>query len=494
VPVKDDAQLTAGLLAKSNAGFIDVYAVYAARLYDYAVGMVRDPVAAEDAVLDALLVAVDRADRLRDPMQLGVWLYALTRNECLRQLRRSGTAQALQSADEEEPTAFFTGDGAPSQAQGWARSAAATLDPQNREALDLGLRHALTQAQLAVVLGLSARRTAALVATSRAQLSRAFEATRLTNGAGHGACVELSALLSGWNGVITKSARDLIDLHKATCLACVTESRGGFDAAKQFAQLPPHPLPDHLQSHVRRAATVPSRVSARGEIAEPFFRSGFPVPLDRAGRRAGRVWVAVAGAAAVVALLVSVLLVVTRPAPGERIGGGPGAGPGIAIPATSRQSLPPPTPLPARRVSPTPSATKPSKPAPPVPTARPTPSKARPPNPTPRPSQTRPSGGRPAIQIDALFADATVGCPSRWRGTATAFIRFTTPRQVTFFWGTNSNPSRRVPMRKVNDGIYQANVNGLPLGRTVFWKVSAVIADGRTAVTGVSTVKRDRCR
>jgi hypothetical protein len=57
---------------------------YGGRLWDYGRSLLDDPDAAAAAVRDALLVAGERAGSLREPGRLAAWLYALTRNECLR--------------------------------------------------------------------------------------------------------------------------------------------------------------------------------------------------------------------------------------------------------------------------------------------------------------------------------------------------------------------------------------------------------------------------
>jgi RNA polymerase sigma factor (sigma-70 family) len=484
VPVGDDGRLLAGLLAKEAAGFNAVYAGYAGRLYDYALGMLGDEVAAEDAVLDALLVAVDRVGRLRDRQRFGVWLYALARNECLRQLRRVGHNEAVRPEGEQRTIRLnpSAGGSQPTRLQ----AAVATLDPGGREALDLTLRHSLTETQLGIVLGVSTRRAAVLAARARSMLKEAYGPPQPPR---HGTCAALEAQLEGWDGAPSRAVHDLVALHLATCQACAVASRGEPPPVEQFAALPAEPLPPHLQSQVLKAATVPSRVSARGEIAEPFQRSGFPVPLDQvSGRRGPLFWLAVA-VAALLALILTLTLggFIFRPAPSPRFTEDPTAGPVLAT------SLGPPSPV-ATTQRPAPPSALPTTAAPlPRPPAA-SPSRKPPAAPAPRDQRKGNAAGRgtgrPA-QVDPLFADATVGCPPRWRGTATAFVRFNRAERVTFLWGTDGNPSRRIPMRRVQETIYQADVTGLPLDTTVFWRVVAITVDGARTVTPVATARHD---
>ncbi len=484
--VVDDEQLLAGLLTREATGFMAVYEAYAARLYDYAVGLLENGTAAEDAVTDALLVAVDRVGLLGEPDLFGAWLYALTRNECLRQLRRGQETHALH-ADRGDDTMVvgFERDGPE-----WIRQALAAVDPSGREVLDLAFRHGLGPAQLAAVLGVSGRRAAALVGAARTRLQSEAERVRAADPA-IGLCAELRVLLVGRDGVFPPAIQDMVDIHRATCWACAAVSRGETHATHVLGTLPPVRLSPHLHASAFKAATVPSRVSARGEMAEPFRRSGFPVPLDRGRSRRGvSFWVLAAGAAvAALILLVTFGGFMFRPEPRERaverpIAGAPSASSvsDVTAPPLDWSPMPTPTPTATGAPSPTPSPTR--KASRPRPTATPT---------RPVPARTVPSGGtgRPA-QVDALFADATVGCPRRWNGTATAFVRFNTAQQVTFFWGDNANPDRRITLNKLGEATYQANVGGLPANRTVFWKVVAVTVDGKTTVTPVSTIRHDR--
>lgn len=502
LPVSDDARLLAGLRAREAAGFTDVYAVYGVRLYDYAVWLLHDPVAAEDAVLDALLVAVDRAGRLPAPERFGAWLYALTRNECLRRLRRTGQALAVRPDDDTVRTApvGMAADGlAADDAPEWIRKAAAALDARQREALDLALRHALAPAQLALVLGVSGRRVAALVAGARDRLQRAAVEIRAEDPV-LGVCAELRALLVGRDGPLPAAMIDMVGIHRAICAACGAASRGEVHAAQVFAEIPAVALPPGLHSAALRAATVPSRVSARGEMAEPFRRSGFPVSLERRDRRGGALLGAVlTGAAAAVAVVVALGWFVVWPAlddstdrpASDRVGtASPALGtPSSLIPSLTNVVVPTWRPLP----NPTASA-----PTPKAKTTTAGPRATRPRNvPVPRPPADTGGGrgtGRPA-QVDALLADATVGCPSRWRARATVFLRFNVAREVTFIWGENANPNRRVRMLKSNETLYEADITGLPLNRTVHWQVVAVTVDGHTTTTPVTTIRHDSlCR
>jgi hypothetical protein len=100
-----------------SESLLAAYEAYADRLYAYGLALLVDEDAASAAVCDAFLVAAERVTGLRDKALLGPWLYALTRNECLRR----------------RPHHNATG--------------------QRRDLVELAFRHRLTSAEIAAMLG-----------------------------------------------------------------------------------------------------------------------------------------------------------------------------------------------------------------------------------------------------------------------------------------------------------------------------------------------------
>jgi RNA polymerase sigma factor (sigma-70 family) len=107
--VVDDAAIVARLVDGDVSALEHMYDEYSARLYTYARSLV--PHAAEDALADTFLLANARISQLRDPSKLRPWLYAICRNECLRELRRDTnteldavTMNELRTEPEEDPT------------------------------------------------------------------------------------------------------------------------------------------------------------------------------------------------------------------------------------------------------------------------------------------------------------------------------------------------------------------------------------------------------
>ena len=85
-----DRELVAAIVNGDPDGLGEAYDRYAASLYAYCRSMLPDPHPpgeAADAVADTFTIAAAKLEGLRDPDQLGSWLHAVARNECLRAAR-----------------------------------------------------------------------------------------------------------------------------------------------------------------------------------------------------------------------------------------------------------------------------------------------------------------------------------------------------------------------------------------------------------------------
>jgi len=138
--------VVAELLRGGEVRAVDaVYDYYANDLYDYALTLL-DPDVAADAVHDALLVSLAWHNKLEARDEFGLWLYALVRNECLRVLRRGGTAADL-------------GAHSSRRVQPYARDDSQRL---LREVHELVRHHAFDNREIATLLGVSAHRAQGL--------------------------------------------------------------------------------------------------------------------------------------------------------------------------------------------------------------------------------------------------------------------------------------------------------------------------------------------
>jgi len=156
-----DRILVAGLLSGDPRGLRDVYQRYADRLYGYCLDLLGDPAPAADAVHNTFVVASQRADRLREPERLRVWLYALARNECLRVLRR-------------RPRRGTPARPAPAEPGGAGQVAG--LPRPDREVFVLAARHELPLPEIGELLGLSSMEVASRLERARTRLDRTLSA------------------------------------------------------------------------------------------------------------------------------------------------------------------------------------------------------------------------------------------------------------------------------------------------------------------------------
>ena len=86
--VDRDRERGADMARREEAAFTELYRGYRTRLHQYALSLVRNREAAEDAVQDAFLGWVRQLAADKAPRQAAPYLYASVRNRCLDRLRR----------------------------------------------------------------------------------------------------------------------------------------------------------------------------------------------------------------------------------------------------------------------------------------------------------------------------------------------------------------------------------------------------------------------
>ncbi|HEX2317308.1 MAG TPA: sigma-70 family RNA polymerase sigma factor, partial [Thermomonospora sp.] len=170
-----DRRLVDGLNQGDGEALGALYDTYAEQLYDYCLSMMADATAAADVVHDTFIDAGRRAPRMRDRLRLRAWLFAAARRRCLQRGRVRGLSWnwAAGSAWLEEVLAADTGV-TPGELRELVESALGRMDFADQELLLLTLRHGLTAAEVAVVIGQPARRTAALAGQARGHAEAAI--------------------------------------------------------------------------------------------------------------------------------------------------------------------------------------------------------------------------------------------------------------------------------------------------------------------------------
>ncbi|WP_416873647.1 BACON domain-containing protein [Kitasatospora sp. SC0581] len=193
-------------------------------LFTYCLSVLCEHDAAADALREVRELARRHGARLAEPGLLRAWLFSLARYCCLRRL----------AGDAPGPTGAEAGRTAPAE-PGEAEAArrrrelsslawpeAAGTDPEQREALELSVRHRLTPLEVAAVLGQPFERTRALLAGAEAEVARTRAALLVL---GVGSCPELDRLggagAESWRDWVLGPAlrRELVQ-HVVDCPTC----------------------------------------------------------------------------------------------------------------------------------------------------------------------------------------------------------------------------------------------------------------------------------
>src|SRR5947209_10990237 len=274
-----DRQIVAAMRAHPTAGLADAYDTYAERLHAYARSILSDYDAAADAVHDAFLIAGQRIGDLRDPDRLRPWLYAIVRHECLRQFRtRSRNVELADAGQVSDDSVDLDVGLRTEQYRQLIWSAAAGLNPRDREVLELSVRHGLEGADLAAALGVSTNHAHALLSRARQQLEQALTVVVVAR-TGRQSCATLDGLLSSWDEALTALWRKRIARHIQHCQACGGTKRREVSAVSLLATVPFVVLPIALRDRVLTTAANPQLVAYHTDLASranEFGRDGFP--------------------------------------------------------------------------------------------------------------------------------------------------------------------------------------------------------------------------
>jgi RNA polymerase sigma factor (sigma-70 family) len=290
-----DGDLVAAVAAGDPAALASAYDQFAPGLYGYCRSLLSDPADAAGAVRDSFVVAEVKLPLLRDPGQLRPWLYAVARNECRRRLHGDGAAIIL-TQDEfgaGEDTADLGLALEQAQQREMVSSALAELNPADREIVELSLRHEFFGADLADALGLPRNQAHTLSTQARTRFESALGALMVARSS-LGSCQELAWILGDWDGELTGPLRKQVRRHLGTCEICGERRQRQVNPVALLSALPEPVLPESLQHEALSllADTSPGAAQERAQIAEraePFTRSGFPVPLDPLAARRGPV-------------------------------------------------------------------------------------------------------------------------------------------------------------------------------------------------------------
>ncbi|SCD27702.1 DNA-directed RNA polymerase specialized sigma subunit, sigma24 family, partial [Streptomyces sp. DvalAA-14] len=270
----------------------------------YCLSILCEHDAAAAALGEVLALAERQRAKLRDPALRRPWLYALARWACLRRLA-AGPA-AVPSASE----AVTEQRAAQLALLAWPEAAGTT--PEQREALELAVRHQLTAREVAHVLGLDAEATRSLLAQAACEVERTRTALAVVD-TGH--CPAVAQLAGDARVLLGTALRGELVRHVDDCAVCRRTAErvvadgpwpgaaGSADAADSTAVLALVEAP-RSAAYAALLYAMDAGLGRARDATPRYDRRGFPLDLkDRAARRAQLRHRAVTGAvvAAVVA-------------------------------------------------------------------------------------------------------------------------------------------------------------------------------------------------
>ncbi|MGA5318312.1 hypothetical protein ACPCTK_30000 [Streptomyces pseudogriseolus] len=306
-------------------------------LYTYCLSVLCDHDAATAALADALHLAERRDRHVPDELgSLRAWLYALARWACLRTLaearqKRQASHAGGRSGRQRASAGHQDAPAVPSEEQERRRRELAALawpeaagtSPEQREALELAVRHRLAAHEVAAVLGMAPAAARELLATAACEVERTRAALAVVE---TGACPGVAHLTGDQGMVLGTTLRRELVRHVDDCPRCRRTAERAVPGRWPGTSVTPDTLPLVPAPTAALHTVLAHHLRARGG-APRFDRRGFPMnPKDRVARRdrlrARAVTTTVV--ATVVAAPVLALWAAYRGTPvGEGVGGGP---------------------------------------------------------------------------------------------------------------------------------------------------------------------------
>ncbi|GGL72081.1 hypothetical protein GCM10010095_65990 [Streptomyces anthocyanicus] len=276
------------------------YDAYLDGLFTYCLSVLCDHDAATAALGDVLAIAERRGHRGPAPAaDRRSWLYALARWACLRKLaeakqKRPSThaagrpAPATRQTVQTTPTAPTTPTNDETHQRhrselallAWPEAAGTT--PEQREALELAVRHHLAPHEVAAVLGTDLAATRELLASAACEVERTRAALAVVE---TGTCAGVARLTGDNRYVLSTALRRELVRHVDDCPRCRRTAERAIPGRWPGTSVTPAELP--VLEAPRTALHVALAHTSRARSAAPRFdRRGFPMdPKDRAARR-----------------------------------------------------------------------------------------------------------------------------------------------------------------------------------------------------------------
>ncbi|MEU5733166.1 sigma-70 family RNA polymerase sigma factor [Streptomyces antimycoticus] len=270
------------------------YEPYLDGLFTYCLSALCEHDAAAVAVGDVLAVAERRPGRGRGRVTVEgelsrPWLYAVARWACLRKLAerrgRTGTDTPGDGAGAELPEPIAAQRRRELAALAWPEAAGTTAE--QREALELAVRHRLGPSEVAAVLGKDQEETRVLLSSAACEVERTRAALAVVE-LGH--CPVVARLAGDTQVLLSAALRRELVRHVDDCRECRRMAeRATADGPWPGTAAAPAALPVVEAPRAAVHAALLSALSGRPSRAGAgprFDRRGFPLePQDRAARR-----------------------------------------------------------------------------------------------------------------------------------------------------------------------------------------------------------------
>ncbi|WP_454614314.1 BACON domain-containing protein [Streptomyces collinus] len=273
------------------------YDAYLDGLFTYCLSVLCDHDAATAALADVLALAERRGHRAPSAAaDRRAWLYALARWSCLRKLAEAKQKRpSSHAAGRPAPPAPRTPTTAPATSTtdethqrhrtelallAWPEAAGTT--PEQREALELAVRHHLAPHEVAAVLGMDLAATRELLASAACEVERTRAALAVVE---TGTCAGVARLTGDNRYVLSSALRRELVRHVDDCPRCRRTAERAVPGRWPGTSVTPAELPVLEAPRTALHGTSAHTSRARGS-APRFDRRGFPMdPKDRAARR-----------------------------------------------------------------------------------------------------------------------------------------------------------------------------------------------------------------
>ncbi|MFD5798281.1 hypothetical protein ACFWIO_33090 [Streptomyces diastatochromogenes] len=269
------------------------YEPYLDGLFTYCLSVLCDHDAATAALGDVLALAERRGQRVPDAAaDRRAWLYALARWACLRGLAEAKQKrQATHAAGRTAATRQVPDPPVAPEAQeqrrrelgllAWPEAAGTT--PEQREALELAVRHHLAAHEVAAVLGMEPTAARELLATAACEVERTRAALAVVE---TGGCPSVAHLTGDSQLVLSAALRRELVRHVDDCPRCRRTAERAVPGRWPGATVTPAELPVLEAPRAALHVALAHQPRARGAAVPRFDRRGFPMdPKDRAARR-----------------------------------------------------------------------------------------------------------------------------------------------------------------------------------------------------------------